>query len=220
MSFTASGGVELQGRLFEADGATAGVVLAHMQPADQMSWFAYAETLADDGYQALTFNFRGYCPGGDAGCSSGETELSLLWRDVLAAVRFLRSSGIARVAVIGASMGGTAALVAAAQPAARIGAVAALSAPISIQGLIASPEMLVVAPSAKLFVAGNADAAAAAEAQSLYDLSAPPKRVEIVPSEDHGTELLEGNQGPNVRQLLQTWLARFLPVQTPVREES
>ena len=220
MSFPAPGGVELQGRLFEADGATAGVVLAHMQPADQSSWFDYAETLADDGYQALTFNFRGYCPGGDAGCSSGETELSLLWRDVLAAVRFLRSSGIARVAVIGASMGGTAALVAAAQPAARIGAVAALSAPISIQGLIASPEMLVVAPSAKLFVAGNADAAAAAEAQSLYDLSAPPKRVEIVPSEDHGTELLEGNQGPNVRQLLQAWLARFLPVQTPVREES
>ena len=220
MSFTAPGGVELQGRLFEADGATAGVVLAHMQPADQTSWFGYAETLADDGYQALTFNFRGYCPGGDAGCSSGERDLSLLWRDVHAAVRFLRSTGIARVAVIGASMGGTAALVAAAQPAARIGAVAALSAPISIQGLIASPEMLVAAPSAKLFVAGNADAAAAAEAQSLYDLSAPPKRVEIVPSEDHGTELLEGNQGPNVRQLLQAWLARFLPVQTPVRDES
>ena len=212
MSFPAPGGVELQGRLFEADGATAGVVLAHMQPADQTSWFDYAETLADDGYLVLTFNFRGYCPGGDAGCSSGETDVSLLWRDVQAAARFLRSIGIARVGVIGASMGGTAALVAAAQPTARIGAVAALSAPISIQGLTATPEMLVAAASAKLFVAGNADATAAAEAQSLYDLSVPPKRVEIVPSSDHGTELLEGNQGPNVRQLLQTWLARFLPV--------
>ncbi len=220
VSFPAPGGVELQGRLFEADGATAGIVLAHMQPADQMSWFDYAETLADDGYLALTFNFRGYCPGGDAGCSSGETDVSLLWRDVQAAVRFLRSTGIGRVAVIGASMGGTAALVAAAQPAAHIGAVAALSAPISVQGLTASPETLVAATSAKLFVAGNADGTAAADAQSLYDVSVPPKRVEIVPSSDHGTDLLEGNQGPNVRQLVQAWLARFLPVQTPVRDES
>ena len=218
--FEAPGGVELQGRLFEADGATAGVVLAHMQPADQSSWFDYAESLADDGYRTLTFNFRGYCPGGDAGCSSGETDLSLLWRDVQAAVRFLRSTGIGRIAVIGASMGGTAALVAAAQPAAPFGAVATLSAPISIGGLTATPEALVAAVPAKLFVAGNADATAASDAQSLYDLSVPPKRIEIVPSEDHGTELLEGNQGPNVRQILTTWLARFLPVQAPVREAS
>ena len=86
------------------------------------------------GYRTLTFNFRGYCPGGDAGCSGGETDLAVLWRDVQAAVRYLRSTGIPRVAVIGASMGGTAALVAAAQPTARIGAVATLSAPIAIGG--------------------------------------------------------------------------------------
>ena len=217
--FTSAGGVELEGRLFEADGATAGVVLAHMRPADQSSWFAYAETLADDGYRVLTFNFRGYCPGGDAGCSSGQTDLPLLWRDVQAAVRFLRSTGVGRIGVIGASMGGTAALVAAAQPTARIGAVATLSAPISIEGLAASSETLVAVPSAKLYLAGTGDASAAADAQSLYDLSVPPKRVEIVPSEDHGTDLLDGNQGPNVRQILQGWLARFLPVEQPVRDE-
>lgn len=219
VTFTATGGVELAGRLFEAEGATAGVVLAHMQPADQTSWFDYAETLADDGYRTLTFNFRGYCPGGDAGCSSGQTDPSLAWRDVQAAVRFLRSTGVARVGVIGASLGGTAALVAAAQSSSRIGAVATLSAPISISGLTASPETLVAVASAKLFVAGNGDATAAADAQSLYDLSVPPKRVEILPSEDHGTELLEGNQGPNVRQVLQIWLAQFLPAQTPARDE-
>lgn len=219
MTFTATGGAELEGRLFEAEGATAGVVLAHMQPADQTSWFDYAETLADDGYRTLTFNFRGYCPGGDAGCSSGRTDPSLAWRDVQAAVRFLRSTGVARIGVIGASLGGTAALVAAAQPSSRVGAVATLSAPVSIAGLVATPETLVAVTSAKLFVAGNGDATAAADAQSLYDLSVPPKRVEILPSEDHGTDLLEGNQGPNVRQLLQTWLAQFLPVQAPARDE-
>lgn len=218
--FTSTGGNELAGRLFEADGATAGVVLAHMRPGDQSSWFGYAETLADDGYRVLTFNFRGYCPGGGAGCSGGRTDLPLLWRDVLAAVRFLRSTGVGRVGVIGASMGGTAALVASAQPASRIGAVATLSAPTSIEGLAVSSETLVAVPSAKLYVAGAGDAAAAADAQSLYALSVPPKRVEIVPSEDHGTDLLDGNQGPNVRQILQGWLARFLPVQEPARQET
>jgi pimeloyl-ACP methyl ester carboxylesterase len=215
VSFTASGGVELEGRIFEAEGASAGIVLAHMQPADQSSWFEEAETLADEGYRTLTFNFRGYCPGGDAGCSGGETDLAMLWRDVQAAVRYLRSTGIPRVAVIGASMGGTAALVAAAQPGARIGAVATLSAPMAIGGLAVTPETLVAATSAKLFVAGNGDVTAADDAQRMYDLSVPPKRVEIVPSDDHGTELLDGNQGPNVRRLLSVWLAQFLPVQAP-----
>jgi pimeloyl-ACP methyl ester carboxylesterase len=219
VAFTAAGGLELEGRLFEASGATAGIVLAHMRPADQSSWFEYAETLADEGYRTLTFNFRGSCPGGDAGCSEGETDPSVLWRDVAAAVRYLRSTGVPRVAVIGASMGGTAALVAAAQPTGRIGAVATLSAPISIDGLDATPAVLSAVSAAKLFVAGNADTGAASDAQSMYDLSVPPKRVEILPTDDHGTDMLEGNQGPNLRGVLTSWLARFLPVQAPVEDE-
>lgn len=215
VSFTTADGVDLEGRLFEAEGASAGVVLAHMRPADQSSWFDYADTLADDGYRTLTFDFRGYCPGGDAGCSGGETEPASLWRDVAAAVTFLRSTGVPRVAVIGASMGGTAALVAAAEPRARLNAVATLSAPVTIDGLTASPEVLVAAGAAKLFVAGNGDVAAASDAEAMYDGSVPPKRVEIVPSDDHGTDLLDGNQGPNVRRLLSVWLAQFLPVQAP-----
>lgn len=218
--FESADGIELEGRLFEAEGATAGVVLAHMRPADQRSWFGFADTLADEGYRALTFNFRGYCPGGEVGCSEGQVDPPSLWQDVLGAVRFLRSTGVPRVAVIGASMGGTAALVAAAETDARIGAVATLSAPRSFEGLEATSEMLVTMGAAKLFVAGNGDAAAAADAQSMYDGSVPPKRVEILPSEDHGTDLLDGNQGPNVRQLLLGWLARFLPVRVSDREDA
>jgi pimeloyl-ACP methyl ester carboxylesterase len=218
--FEAAGGVELEGRLFEAEGASAGVVLAPMLPEDQSAWFGFAETLADEGYRTLTFNFRGSCPGGGAGCSSGEAEPAASWRDVQAAVRFLRSTGLPRVGVIGASAGGTAALVAAASPNARIGAVATLSAPLVIGGLAVSTDDLVAASAAKLFVAGNGDATAADDAQRMYDLSVPPKRVEVLPSDDHGTDLLEGNQGPNVRRLLTVWLAQFLPVQQPEREEA
>jgi pimeloyl-ACP methyl ester carboxylesterase len=218
--FEAAGGVDLEGRLFEAAGASAGVVLVPMQPADQSSWFGFAETLADEGYRTLTFNFRGSCPGGGAGCSGGEAAPAASWRDVQAAVRFLRSTGLPRVGVIGASAGGTAALVAAASPTARIGAVATISAPLAAGGLAVSPDDLIAATAAKLFVAGNGDATAAVDAQRLYDLSVPPKRVEVLPSDDHGTDLLEGNQGPNVRRLLMVWLAQFLPVQQPEREEA
>ena len=109
---------------------------------------------------------------------------------------------------------------AAASPARRIGAVATLSAPLAIGGLAVSTDDLVAATAAKLFVAGNGDATAADDAQRMYDLSVPPKRVEVLPSDDHGTDLLEGNQGPNVRRLLTVWLAQFLPVQQPERDEA
>ena len=75
VSFESSDGVELDGRLF-GEGGT-GVVLAHMRPADQRSWYAFARRLADQGYLVLTFDFRGTCPGGEGGCSSGELEISV-----------------------------------------------------------------------------------------------------------------------------------------------
>ena len=211
VSFETADGVEIDGRLFGEPGASAGLVLAHMSSADQTSLYGLAETLVDEGYRALTFDFRGYCPGGDAGCSGGEARTDLMWQDVQAAVRFLRSQGVPRVGAIGASMGGTAALVAVSKPRTDIEAVVALSAQ-SIDGFAVGPEGLAVPTTAKLYVAGNGDPGAAAAAQELYDQSAPPKRVEIFPSEDHGSDLLEGNQGPNVRYLLIRWLAEFLPV--------
>ncbi len=91
VTFESRDGVTLEGRLF-GDGST-GVVLSHMQPADQRSWFAFANRLADDGYVVLTYDFRGYCPGGDGGCSQGELQISAIWQDVLGAMDFIRSQG-------------------------------------------------------------------------------------------------------------------------------
>ena len=57
VAFESRDGVTLEGRLF-GDGST-GVVLSHMRPADQRSWFAFANRLADEGYLVLTYDFRG-----------------------------------------------------------------------------------------------------------------------------------------------------------------
>jgi dienelactone hydrolase len=206
VAFSSRDGVRLEGRLF-GDGTSA-VVLSHMRPADQTSWFAFADRLADDGYLVLTYNFRGYCPGGDGGCSGGDADIGAIWQDVLGAIDEVRSRGATSVSLVGASMGGTASLVAAAQDGVDVAAAITLSAPVSIEGLVADASVLTRITAAKLYIAGVGDAAAAADAQTLYDQSPPPKRVEIVPSDEHGTDLLSGGQGEVVARLIETTLAQ------------
>jgi pimeloyl-ACP methyl ester carboxylesterase len=210
VSFTTSDGVRLAGRLFGPQDAAFGVVLAHMLPADQSSWFPEAEHLAGQGYRVLTFDLRGYCPGGDAGCSQGTKDLNAAPTDLTAALSFLRENGPTRVALIGASVGGIAALIVASQQT-NVLAVVALSAPQVIDSLSAGTEVLANITGAKLFIAGLGDPAGAAQAAESLDAQSPdPKRIEIVPTDDHGTDLLTGGQGTHVTQLIDAWLAQFL----------
>lgn len=208
VTFESADGVELAGRLF-GDGSV-GVVLAHMLPADQTSWWPFARILAEHGYTALTFDFRGYCPGGDAGCSQGTKDVAAIWKDVVGAAQFLRSKGAIRMMLVGASMGGTASLIAASQPGMSVAAVVSLSAPQSIEGLTADQNVLANVTAAKLFVAGNGDPTGSAQAaQTMYDQSPEPKRVEIVTSNDHGTNLLTGNQSGRVQTLILNYLQQY-----------
>lgn len=215
VTFTTDDGIKLAGRLFGPDDATAGVVLAHMLPADQSSWYDFAQRLGAMGYRALTFDFRGYCPGGDAGCSEGERAIAGIWQDVLAAKDFLVEEGVTRVALVGASMGGTASLVAAAQVSTEVEAVITLSAPASIEGLTAGPEVVQASAAAKLFMAGDGDTTAADAASTFYEESLQPKKLEILTTSDHGTDLLTGNQGEIARTTILTWLGQYLPVTEP-----
>jgi esterase/lipase len=205
VSFRSSDGVKLAGRVF-GDGRV-GVVLAHMFPADQTSWWAFARVLAPKGFTVLTFDFRGYCPGGVAGCSEGERDVAAMWQDVLGAVDFMMARGMVRVMLVGASIGGTASLLAAAQPGVPVVAIVALSAPQSFEGLTVDRTVLGNVTAAKLFVAGNGDPTGAAPAaQAMYDESPQPKQVEIVTSSDHGTDLLTGNQSGRVQTLIMGYL--------------
>ena len=142
----------------------------------------------------MTFNFRGYCPGGEAGCSQGEKTISAIWQDVEGAVAALRDEGAARVGLVGASMGGTAALVAASQEGQDIDAVVTWSAPTSFEGLAATPDVLAQVTAAKLFLAGHEDIAAAEAVDTLYAETLQPKRPVILTTGD-ATDLAEaGNR--------------------------
>jgi pimeloyl-ACP methyl ester carboxylesterase len=205
VSFPSADGVRLEGRVF-GDGTSA-VVLSHMRPADQTSWYAFANRLADDGYLVLTYDFRGYCPGGDGGCSDGEKDIGQIWRDVIGAIDFVRGRGATSVSLVGASMGGTASLVAAARDDVEVRAVITLSAPVSIEGLVVDARVLSRITAGKLYVAGVGDSSAASDAETLWSQSPPPKGgLQILPSDDHGTDLLTGGQGEVVRRLIESYL--------------
>jgi pimeloyl-ACP methyl ester carboxylesterase len=212
ISFQSSDGVKLDGRLFGPDKGSAGVVLAHMFPADQSAWYFFASRLGDLGYRVLTFDFRGYCPGGDAGCSEGEKNIPAIWQDVEGAVAALRSKGVTRLALVGASMGGTASLIVAGKEGREIDAVITLSAPPSFEGLDAGPDVMAEVTAAKLFIAGNGDTAAAQAVDAFYGQSLQPKRPVILTTDDHGTDILSGNQAGVVSTEMINWLQRYLPV--------
>lgn len=196
-TFEASDGVRLDARHFPAAGERL-VILLHMYPADQTSWFGFAEELQARGIDALTFDFRGY------GESGGEKDPGVADRDARAALAFARSRGFERVVLIGASMGGTAAIVVAAGEA--VDGVAALSAPAAMAELDAAPVIAGVAAPIRLVAAGDD----LSGAESLRDLAARADlgdhEVLLVAGRAHGTALLEEPGHETVRG----WLLDFL----------
>ena len=199
VSFTTQDGVLLSGHLFgEGD---VGVVLSHMKPADQESWWSFAQVLQDRGYTALAYDFRGY------GDSDGERELDLLDRDVRAAVAFLKDRGASRVFLIGASMGGTASLKIAAQE--DVAGVITLSAPTIFEGIDVRDDLLAIS-APKLFIAARSDTNGFyARSVDYFDqMASDPKEAQKVDGDDHGTDMLSGDSGPRVQGLMVDFLRR------------
>jgi pimeloyl-ACP methyl ester carboxylesterase len=202
--FTTDDGVQLGGHLFGS--GAAGVILCHMYPADQSSWYLTAQELATQGYLVLTFDFLGY------GESGGQKEIDGIDRDVTAAITEMRGQGAAAVVLAGASMGGTASLIAGDKAQAlssiRLAGIATLSAPVEFKGLSAAAAVpRIIVP--LLFIAAQRDAGADG-ARQLEQLSSGKGDLQILPGSDHGTNLLTGAQGTKVYELLLAFLKACL----------
>jgi len=115
-----------------------GVVLGHQLRSDFCSWVPFAKQLAARNMRALAINFVSASP--DA--------------DMVAGARELQRRGVKQIILVGASMGGTAALVAAAKS--DVAGVAALSAPREFSSLDALPAVRSLDMRA-LFLAGRQD---------------------------------------------------------------
>lgn len=197
--FRQPGGTKLVGILLGK--GTTGVVLGHELHADLCRWLPFARVLAKSGYRVLAFDFQSHGSSGLASRAAGGIDA-----DVVAAGRFLAQRGVQKLFVAGASMGGTASIVAAPRLAPQLAGVISLSGPAQFGGLDASaiaPQLAV--PS--LFVAAGDDAPFADDARSLFAaVQRPDKQLEIVPGSAHGTSLLLGSSGAHVRALLLAFL--------------
>ena len=193
----------LDGRLMGQ--GTKGVLLAHMRPSDQTAWFDMAWLIAQSGYLVLTFDFRGY------GVSDGPIEPSVLDRDVRGGLKFLRERGATRVALIGASMGGTAVLKVA--TAEELAGVVSLSAPSRIDNLQVTPQEIGRIRAPKLFIAAEGDDGGSylRAAQTFLAAASGTKELRSFPGTAHGTDLLVGEQGQPVRHLLLEFVTRSMP---------
>jgi pimeloyl-ACP methyl ester carboxylesterase len=200
VSFTTSDGVLLRGHLY-GRGAT-GVILAHMYPADQSDWTDFAQVLAGHGYQALTFDFRGFTE------SEGTSGTEFADRDLLAAYQFLRPR-VSRIFIAGASLGSEAAiLVAAREPVAGI---ICISTPTSFGGLdVRDAVSRVHAPI--LFVTSADDPLVGEQPEILYRLAQEPKSIEVFPGRAHGTAILFGPHGAELQALMLRFIASIPPL--------
>ena len=191
------------------------MVLAHgfSTETGQDDWNAFAEYLAGLGYGVLTFDFRGFCD--RDGCSEGPMQLGENWRDVAAAVEYLRSRGSERIFIVGASMGGIAAFRAADEAELDLAGIVSLATPqypsIYYDGEPAendvTPERLQRIAAPKLFIAGADDVQSPGEAplrpgvesvrfaddaRAMFEASPEPRQLEIVDSDAHSSELVIG----------------------------
>lgn len=194
--------IVLDGRVF-GDGPT-GVILAHMRPADQTSWFPLATELAATGdYTVLTFNFRGYEP------STGEKEFNRVDTDLQAALDYMRDElGKRDVLFVGASMGGTAALIVAARD--DIGAVVSLSSLAFFQEMDALGTITDV-DAAMLFIASEDDIPAMRSLEQFMLQANQPKTQIVHPGKAHGTDLFAEPFADELRSEIVEFLAEHTP---------
>ena len=195
VNFVTEDSVVIKGHLYGA--GRVAVVFAHMFPNDQRAWAPFAAEVAGQGYAALTFDFRGY------GETGGQQDVSRIDRDLVAAVRFLRERDYDQVVLVGASMGGTAALKVAAREdlADVIVGVVAISAPESFRGLVARDDVSRISVPV-LFVASEGDDAAAQSLASLFERAGGPKDRRLFSGSAHGTELLESEHTAEFKVLV------------------
>lgn len=175
-----------------------GVVLAHGGRFNKESWAEPARALEAAGFRALAIDFRGY--GQSRGPGQSDPLSAPLHRDVLAAVRYLRTTGAKMVSVIGGSMGGSAAADAAvaAEPQ-EIDRMVLLGA-----GAGSAPERLT---GRKLFIVTRNDANAAGprlpRIRAQYERVPHPKELVILEGSAHAQLMFQTDQAERVmREIL------------------
>lgn len=180
---------------------TPGVVLAHGGRFNKESWREQAQALVAEGVQVLAIDFRGF------GCSTGPGQADFdhapFDKDVLAAVRYLKTHGAMTVSVIGGSFGGSAA-----------GDASILSTPGEIDGIVflgAAPNL----PAEKLksrtlFIVARDDTSGSGPRlpgiRAQYEKAPQPKELIVLDGSAHAQFLFQTDQSGRVMRAMLRFL--------------
>lgn len=200
--FKASDGTKLVGHRF-GKGTTA-VILGHQSNGDLCEWLPYARRLASKGYFVFAIDFRGH---GFSQIRSGAAA-NRLAADLTAATKVMRKLGKRKVFLVGASMGGIAALVAGANTGPPVDGVVSVSAPARFMGMNAAATAPRLRTSV-LYLAAELDDNAgfdfSEDAEEMYaKTAAVDKQLEVLPGTGHGVGLMAGS--PRAKALVESFL--------------
>ena len=188
-------GTTLGGHLYGS--GDIGVILAHQYNGDQTGWTDFAMILAAHGYEALTFDFRGFPESGPV----AHVPDSAI--DLQAAYDFMRPR-VKRLFIAGASMGSDAAILLAAHE--QVAGLILLSTPVEFMGVnVYDADAEVKAP--MLFIETTDDPFVAGQSEVLYKHATAPKSLKIFSGNEHGTEILRSGHGMELRNLMLQFIA-------------
>jgi dienelactone hydrolase len=192
--FQAADGTSLDGVLVGS--GPAGVVLAHQYPSDLCGFWPFADYLAKRGLRAFAIDLRCF---GRSACPEGDARGRVV-DDIAAAAAELRRRGTTRVALVGASMGGAAVLIAGTRVQPPVAAVVSLSGeadPTNLVGgipLHAGTAVKQLTVPTMFVVATNDTYASVADTREMYQaVKSGGKRLEVLSGSFdglHGWQLL------------------------------
>jgi pimeloyl-ACP methyl ester carboxylesterase len=220
LRFPAADGTQLDGVLVGS--GPAGVVLLHQHPADLCGFWPYAVYLSKRGLQALAIDLRCY---GESACPQADDARSRVVDDVAGAVAALRAHGAKRIALVGASLGASTALLAGAALRPPVAAVVSLSTGrFDLATILGGSEPLDTYGAAKrltvpvLFAAARDDPNVPVEqVQALHRMArSRDKRLDVLGGSYtglHGWDLLGGSDGASFTPFAAK-VASFVSAQT------
>lgn len=202
VNFDTADGATVSGELY-GSGKTAVIfsVMGNCKPG----WREFAQVTAAQGFTALTYQWRGCRASG----SVDENEIQKFVEDARGAINFVREQGAEKVILVGASLGGCASAKLALES--QASGLVVIASPPSIPQWgfeIESDDLNTDIP--KLFItAENDNTVSAEDTRTLYDLAAEPKEWQTYPGAAHGTDLFEGESGPELQQRILEFILRI-----------
>lgn len=204
VALRASDGTALAATVYDAQATPApAVVLVHMLTRTKDDWKDFAERLQAAGATALAVDLRGH--GGSGGSATPSAAMAL---DVQAAIAWLTArTDVRAVAVVGASLGATAAALAAGEVT-SVRALALVSPAADYRGVRLEPGLRKYGARPLLLVASSEDPYALRTIKALNEPPVPSREERVSAAAAHGTALLAAD--PDIASAVVDWLRRTL----------